>query len=188
MTGAYTNELGRQLSLPLAFARTTRRADARGVRLLHNVHDLTLGPNGGGFPVLLDHLPAPGRQTSNITSHSPVPGVGRGRQPPHHSRLPQRRANAEAAFSRARPLRSVSSPSLRLKEPAPAARTLCESGAVPLLTRERPMNAMFDADLEQLEDALYDVKPHDDLVLVFREVDDEEIDNLLAALDKLDAE
>lgn len=50
------------------------------------------------------------------------------------------------------------------------------------------MNAMFDADLEQLEDALYDVKPHDDLVLVFREVEDEEIDNLLSALAKLDAE
>ena len=50
------------------------------------------------------------------------------------------------------------------------------------------MDAMFDADLELLEDALYNVHPHDELTLVFREVGDDEIETLLAELDKLDAQ
>jgi hypothetical protein len=51
---------------------------------------------------------------------------------------------------------------------------------VPLHHREKTMDANFDADLEQLEDGLYTVKPHDELEpLIFRE---EEID---AALDDL---
>ncbi len=50
------------------------------------------------------------------------------------------------------------------------------------------MNATFDADLELLEDALYDVHPADELVFVFREVADEEIEAVVDELDKLDVQ
>jgi hypothetical protein len=52
-----------------------------------------------------------------------------------------------------------------------------ESGAVPLHHREKAMDANFDADLEQLNEGIYSVKPHDEVeVLLFRE---EEVDEFL---------
>jgi hypothetical protein len=46
-------------------------------------------------------------------------------------------------------------------------------------------DVMFDADLELLEDSLANVHPKDELTLIFREVDDTEIDAAVDEIDKL---